>query len=36
MSHATQKVESSTKYDFGGRLTAEFPSRVIIDVTESW
>jgi MoaA/NifB/PqqE/SkfB family radical SAM enzyme len=34
MVNTTKKDEAATKYDFGGRLTAEFPSQVIIDITE--
>ena len=34
MNNITRKNEAATDYDFGGRLTAEFPSQVIIDITE--
>lgn len=34
MNNTMQNNEATTEYDFGGRLTAKFPSQVIIDITE--
>lgn len=34
MTELIKENTSSPKYDFGGRLTAEFPSQVIVDITE--
>lgn len=34
MNNTIQKAESETEYDFGGRLTGEFPSQILMDITE--
>ena len=34
MNNTIQKAESASEYDFGGRLTADFPSQIIMDITE--
>lgn len=34
MSNTQRNVTSASEYDFGGRLTADFPSQILMDITE--